>query len=303
MRRAGFAAFLFVFSASCLRAQTPSSTDSAAALAAALTAACRQDASAFAGYLTAPNAAAFRALPAAQQTALLKRFVLLDDPGKALLSTTSDGHPVMRCEAGGTTTEMRFGATEAAENLSFVPIEVPQAPAEGRSIRFGLVRESGGWKLLSVGLLLLDVRAMQQQWREADLADRESQAISALRKIADALKSYQSSYGVLPETLAPLGPADKNGISPEHADLLDAQLGAGETPDYRFRYNIVPPAGAGDDSDRNKAAGFAVAATPLQYGSTGRRSFYLDATGILHGADHQGAVATSTDPRVNDPAP
>ena len=55
---------------------------------------------------------------AEQQAALLKRFVLLDGPGKALLSTSSDGHPVMRCESGGITSEMRFGATESGENLA-----------------------------------------------------------------------------------------------------------------------------------------------------------------------------------------
>jgi hypothetical protein len=301
---------LLVFSVSCVHAQTAPPADPATALAAALTAACRQDVGAFAGYLTAPNAVAFRSLPAMQQTALLKRFVLLEEPGKPLLSTSSDGHTVMRCESGGITSEMRFGATSPSENLAFIPVEVPQAPPESRAIRFGLVRESGSWKLLSVGLLLLDVQAMQQQWQEDDLAARESQAVAEMRKIADALKSYQSSYGALPETLASLGPpartgdaaADKTGISPEHADLLDDQLAAGETPDYHFRYNIVPPTGVGDDeSDRNKTAGFVLAASPVMYGKTGRLSFYLDAGGALHGADHQGAVATYADPRISDP--
>jgi hypothetical protein len=30
----------------------------------------------------------------------------------------------------------------------------------------------------------------------------------------------------------------------------------------------------------------------------GRRSFFLDSSGILRGADKQGGVATSTDPRI-----
>ena len=52
-----------------------SAADPAAALAEALSAACRQDADAFAPYLTALSAAAFRALPDVQRSALLKRFV------------------------------------------------------------------------------------------------------------------------------------------------------------------------------------------------------------------------------------
>jgi hypothetical protein len=312
VRSSVFVALLLVASSPCLRAQSANPSAAAQsvpadALGSALTAACREDAAAFAAYLTAPNAAAFRALPAMQQAEFLKRFVLLDAPGNPLLSTGSEGHPVMRCESGGLVSEMGFGATELRDNLAFIPVDVRQAPPESQRVRFGLVRESGSWKLLSVGLLLLDVPAMQQQWAEADLAAREAQAVAQLRKIADALKSYQTAFGRLPETLAWLGPADKGGISPEHASMVDEQLAAGETSDYRFRYSIVPAgsgfAGSADESERNKAAGFALAATPVAYGKTGRRSFYLDAAGILRGADKQGAVATSTDPKVEGPVP
>ena len=37
---------------------------------------------------------------------------------------------------------------------------------------------------------------------------------------------------------------------------------------------------------------------PLAYGTTGRRSFFRDATGILHGADRQGGLASRSDARV-----
>jgi hypothetical protein len=199
---------------------------------------------------------------------------------------------------------VRFGVTESGENLAFIPVEIPQAADEAHSTRFGLVREGGAWKLLSVGLLLLDVPALQQQWKSDELAARESDAVAAMRKVADALKNYQTAYGKLPETLDELGPAppvDKDadgGASPEHAALLDPQLAAGATADYQFRYSIVPVAEAGDASERDKTAGFTLAAVPVEYGKTGRRSFYLDSQGQLHAADKQGAVATSTEPRI-----
>ncbi len=290
-----------------LRAQAPApAADPADALASALSAACRQDGESFAAFLTASNAAAFRKLPDAQRTELLKRFVLLDDPGKPLLSKSVEGHPVLRCEAGGVTSEVRFGATDARDNLAFIPVEIPQAADEAHSIRFGLVREAGAWKLLSVGLLLFDVPALQQQWQQDELAARESNSVAAMRRIADALKNYQTAYGKLPETLDELGPApagnsgkdDQGGTSPEHAGLLDAPLAAGATPDYQFRYSVVPAAEQGDESERNKTAGFTLAAVPVEYGKTGRRSFYLDSQGQLHAADKQGAVATSVDPRI-----
>ena len=280
-------------------AQPPS--DPVEGLAAALSAACRQDHAAFATHLTAESAAAFRALPEPQQTALLKRFILLDDPGKPLLSTPAGGRTEVRCEAAGLVADMHLGAAEAHENLAFVPVEIGQPGNEPRAVRIGFVREGGQWKLLSVGLLLLDLPGMIKQWGEADLQKSEDDTIAALAKIAEALVKYQQAYGKLPETLDPLGPPAGDGASPEHAGFLAADLAAGSSGGYSFRYAIVPATTEGDDSDRDKAAGFALAATPVEYGKAGRRSFYLDSNGTLRGDDKHGAVATAEDPRIAVP--
>jgi hypothetical protein len=286
------------------RAQNRSAArpDPAEALASALVAACRRDPAAFASHLTAQTAEEFRRLPESQRAKLLGRLVLLDGPaGKPLLSTSADKRTVVRCESGGTVTEMRFGPAEAGENLAFIPVDAPRPDDTPRSVRFGLVREGGEWRLLSVGLLLLDIPAMEREWAEADLRAVEVAAVKSLRQIADALRIYQRGFGMLPEALEQLGPAPPEGISPERASLLDESLASGESGGYRFRYVIVPAAGGADQSERDKSAGFALAATPIQYGQAGRRSFYLDSEGVLRGADKQGEVATSSDPRIDDP--
>jgi len=95
-----------------------------------------------------------------------------------------------------------------------------------------------------------------------------------------------------------LGPAPSSGISPETAGLVDADLAAGKTDGYAIRYSIMPAGGNLSDEDGNQAAKFELAATPNEYGKTGRRSFLLDAAGVLRGADKQGSVAVSTDPRI-----
>src|SRR5258708_34570734 len=87
-------------------------------LSGALSAACREDAAAFANFLTSDNATAYRALPAPQRTALMKRFVLLEDPGRPLLSTSATGHPAVRCDAPAVATEMRLAERRARENLA-----------------------------------------------------------------------------------------------------------------------------------------------------------------------------------------
>jgi type IV pilus assembly protein PilA len=267
-------------------------------LSESLSAACRQDADSFARFLTADNATAYRSLPQEERTAFMRRLVLLEDPGRPLLSTSMNGHPVVRCEAPGVTSEMRFGETRLRDNLAFIPIQIPMENSPSRSITFGLVREQGNWKLLSAGLLLLDIPAMAKQWAQEDVKAHEDDAIASLRTLASALETYRKDFGKLPETLAALGPAPKDGVSPEAAGLVDQELAAGRKNGYTFRYSLTPPGGNLTEEEANQAMGFQLAATPGQYGKSGRRSFYLDSTGIVRGADKQGAVATSTDPPI-----
>jgi type II secretory pathway pseudopilin PulG len=281
-----------------IAAQQQANANAETALTDALSAACRQDSPAFANSLTTDNATAFRARPGAQRTAMMKRFVLLEEPGRVLLSTTSNGQKIVRCESPSFTTEMRLGETRLHENLAFVPMQIPITGEDPRAITFGLVREGGNWKLLSVGLILLDVPAMAKQWEQADLAASEDAAIADLRSVAAALDTYRRAYGQLPDTLALLGPAPPSGVSPEAAGLLDADLAAGSKDGYAVRYTIAPAAGSPPEEEANRAETFVLASSPKEYGKTGRRSFFLDSSGILRGADKQGGVATSTDPRV-----
>jgi type II secretory pathway pseudopilin PulG len=287
-----------VFSAASARAQKQASASPETALSDALSAACRQDADNFSNSLTSDNAKAYRALPGPQRTAMMKRFVLLDDPGRPLLSTSATGRTIVRCESPGIATEMRFGETRLRENLAYVPMEIPIDGDSPRSITFGLVREGGSWKLLSIGLMLLDIPAMAKQWEQADLDAQEDNAIANLRAIATALDTYRRAYGNLPDDLAQLGPGPPNGVSPDAAGLVDADLAAGDKGGYNIRYNVVTSSANEMDESANKTETFALTASPEEYGKTGRRSFFLDSTGVLRGNDKQGAVATYTDPPI-----
>jgi hypothetical protein len=262
-------------------------SDPASTLAAALTAACRGNATQFSNYLTADNAAAFRALPEAQRAAFLKRFSLADGSGRPLLSSDLQNHTVLRCMSQGGTAEFRFGDARTRENLAFIPVTVVDA----QQTEFGLVREEGEWRLLSLGLVLLDVPQLSKQWAEGEVAAREESAIANLRTLSEAVETYRRAYGKLPESLAQLGPAPKDQISPELASLVNEHLAAGSEGGYRFRYRIVPAA-EGD------SVAFELAAMPDDYGKTARRSFLLDAAGKVHAADNHGAMATSEDPQV-----
>lgn len=265
--------------------QAQEGSDPAAALSAAIVAACRGNETQFSNYLTADSAAAFRVLPAEQRTAFLKRFSLSDMPGKPLSSTDPQNHAVLLCQTPSGTVQYRFGAARVHENLAFIPVSV----VDGEQAEFGLVRENGGWRLLSLGLVLLDIPQLAKQWIAQDLRAREDAAVEALQNLAAAIQTYNRAFGKLPESLAELGPAPKGQISPEQASLVSADIAAGKENGYLFRFRIVPDPSGNDTS-------FELAATPESYEKLARRSFFLDAAGKIHAADKHGAVATSDDP-------
>jgi hypothetical protein len=262
-------------------------SDPAHSLASALAAACRANESEFENYLTADNAEAFRALPADQRAAVLKRLALSDQIGKPLLSSDDHNHTVLRCTAPEGTAEFRFGEPRTGQNLAFVPVKVNN----GENTEFGLVRENGGWRLISLGLVLLDIRQLSVEWAAADLAAREDRAVSHLRNLESAIETYRRAFGKLPDSLAQLGPAPKDQVSPDQADLVDDQLAAGSDDGYRFRYRVVSGVHEGETE-------FELAAMPDDYGKTGRRSFFVDASGKIHGADKHGELASADDPAI-----
>jgi hypothetical protein len=264
-------------------AQEGHEVDPVAALTSALTAACRANESQFANYLTADSYAAFKALPADQRIQFLERFSFADEAGRPLISSDDKNHTVVRCVAPEGTAEFRFGDVRVHENLAFIPVSV----VNSQNTEFGLIREGGGWRLLSLGLVMLDIPQLSKQWAASDLDAREGAAIANLRGIADAVQAYKAAWGKLPESLPQLGPAPKDEISPEQASLVNEHLAGGSAAGYQFRYRVVPGA-EGNQS-------FELTAMPEDYGKTGKRSFLLDSGGKIHAADRHGQVATAED--------
>jgi hypothetical protein len=266
------------------------------ALREALSAACLQSERDFTKFLTARNAETFASLTPGARVALMKRFVLLDEPGKPSLVTGASGRPLVRCETPGGAAEVQIGGPEIADNLAFLPVEIRDATdtvgANVMHVKMGLVRENGEWKLLSVGLVLLDLPSLAAEWDAAQIQSTEQSAIEALKAIVQAVEAYRRAYTRLPDSLANLGPVKRGAASPEAAGLLDADLASGAKSGYNFRYVI---AGA---STLGAPAKFALAATPQTYGRTGRRSLFRDVNGGLHGADRQGSVGSEFDPKV-----
>jgi hypothetical protein len=280
-----FAPALFAKSQS---AAPPPIPDPTPALTAALSAACRQNPADFSNYLTDANAAAFRKLSSNDRVSIMERFVLLDTKGRPLLSNGLQGGQFFLCEAGDASQKFSLGAPRVHDHLAYIPVTT----SSEQTIQFGLVREDGNWKLLSIGLLLIDIPQLQKEWAAQDLKANEQAVIDLLNGLSQAVIRYQDAFGRLPDTLAQLGPPENGqGVSPAAAGFIDSDIASGAKDGYEFRYRINTPTGSDTPA-------FEIAAVPQQYGKTGKRSFLLDEHEHIHAADHRGAVATVDDPLV-----
>lgn len=110
-------------------------------------------------------------------------------------------------------------------------------------------------------------------------AANEGAAIVSLRKF---YKAEADCYAV----------SRKYGTYADLRDSIGPELASGERSGYRFTLEILNDSGDG-------YPGFTVVAVPKEYGSTGRRSFLIDQTGVIRAADSHGLAATKYDPPLN----
>jgi type IV pilus assembly protein PilA len=117
------------------------------------------------------------------------------------------------------------------------------------------------------------------QYNKVQMYTRETAAITAVQTVRDVQVQYQSQYGRFAKTLTELGPAPGGGASsPASAGLISTELALGEKGGYRF-------AVTGDGN------AYAVTATPITYGTSGSRSFYMDQNMVLK--EHYGPEAAT----------
>ena len=278
-------------SARASQAQTLSRATPRDALVGALSAACSENPQQFSMFLLAGSRRAFLSLTPARQKALLKRFALTSIVGHARVFLDTRGQSVVRCDNPAESITFRLLPVKLDRNVAFIPVQV----SGGESTNFGLVRQPDGWRLFSLDLLVINVPALVRQWERAEMEANEVTTVADLEQLAKAIKTYHEGFGRWPETLAQLGPAPPNQVSPEHAQLVSSRLASGVTDGYRFRLHLV--------TDTNgDIQGFELAAVPEVYDKTGRRSFFLGLDGKLHAADKQGAPATAEDPVISPPA-
>ena len=123
-------------------------------------------------------------------------------------------------------------------------------------------------------LILTTVAGISSATKNPPPEMNEGIAIGMLGFIAGVEKNYQSTTG--------------KGKYATLDELVAQKLVQKDMFD-KYGYNFEVTAG-GDQ--------FEAVATPREYGKTGKRSFYVDKTGVIRGDDHGGAPATSADKPV-----
>jgi hypothetical protein len=120
-------------------------------------------------------------------------------------------------------------------------------------------------------LVLMAVAGMAAESNPSPLVANERAAIGALYMIANVESQYRSGEGQ-----GSFGSLEK---------LVENQMVSKEMIEnhgYKIQVTVIG----------NK---FEVSAVPIDYGTTGRTSYYIDQTNILRGGDHGGAAATVDD--------
>jgi hypothetical protein len=278
--------------------QSPAAESPATVLKDALVAACSQNSTEFVRALTVRNAEAFGRMTPPARATFLKRFVLLDKPGKPRTQNESSGSVAVFCETSDITTQMEIEKPELRDNLAYLPLTVKDsgdsAGLSAHHVTMGMVREAGQWKILSLGLLFLDLPSLEIEWDRAEIKSNEQSAIASLKALVEAIETYRKTYTRLPESLKALGPAANNAPKSDGAGLVDENLAGGRKDGYSYRYVIVGANISG------APARYEVAAIPSEYGRSGLRSFFRDSSGRFHAGDHQGAIGSELDPKLDE---
>lgn len=122
--------------------------------------------------------------------------------------------------------------------------------------------------LIVIAIILVIVTIAVPQYNKYQMAARETAVLDELGTIYGAQISYYSTFGKYASNLSDLGPPTGGTEGPQGAGLISKTLADGSHNGYKFTL-------AGNGS------AFTVTAVPETFGSSGRRTFFMDQTKII----------------------
>jgi type IV pilus assembly protein PilA len=137
-----------------------------------------------------------------------------------------------------------------------------------------------------LAILLVIVAIAVPNLLHSKLSENESAAVSSLGTLNSSCASYLMLYGGYPKSLSNLGP--DNPAHSASADLLDSALVSGTKSGYVFTYT------AGAAGVSGNILSYSITANPITPGTTGRRGFFTDQSGVIRANKGGTADASST---------
>jgi type IV pilus assembly protein PilA len=128
--------------------------------------------------------------------------------------------------------------------------------------------------LIVVAILLIIASIAIPKYNDARMSAQEMATVQTMKTIQTVQVQYYSQFGRFATSLSELGPAQGGKQSAAASDLISSDLATGEKSGYRYTLTGTP-------------SGYTLNATPVAFGSTGRRTFYTDQNGVVR--QHWGA--------------
>jgi prepilin-type N-terminal cleavage/methylation domain-containing protein len=122
--------------------------------------------------------------------------------------------------------------------------------------------------LIVVAILMIIGAIAIPRINTAMMNAKEMAATRELHNLITAQTQYMSQFSRYATSLQELGPPTSGQPNPSGADLITADMAKGEKNGYRFTLQGTPQ-------------GFFIQAVPVTFGTTGRRTFYTDQTGVI----------------------
>src|SRR3954470_11830948 len=123
--------------------------------------------------------------------------------------------------------------------------------------------------LIVIAIILIIITIAVPKFNQTQMYMRETAAVKAIQTIHQMEVQYQSQFGRYANSLAELGPPQSGQPGPASADLIGRDLSEGEKQGYKFTLTGVN-------------GGYSIQASPVTYGSSGRKSFFSDQTMVIH---------------------
>ena len=138
--------------------------------------------------------------------------------------------------------------------------------------------------LIVIAIILIIAAIAVPKLNQQRMLAQEQAAIRQINTIHSAQTQYYSQFGKYATTLLELGPPASGSPGPNAADLIPKNLAEGENSGHRFTVVGSPQ-------------GYNVTVVPVQFGSSGRRTFFSDQTLVIR-QNWSAEPATVTSPEL-----